>query len=126
MKRIGNVDCDRILACPPPDESLKIVKLAIEKRGSIPASILHELLLAMGAFRPEAAKAFPHVQGVNVVPDLAAMVLQDPNFVLTKRGVTSTQRVQPTYELVSQVRPCTNTRLVPSDRSCRAFRSVMY
>ena len=106
MKRVGNVDMDQVVNCPTPDTTIKTVAGLVTRRKAVPCRKIYEMLLSVGAFRPNAANVFPKMQGQAAVAELGDFCLEDPNFVISPQGLASSKITgdkQPTYELVNMV-----------------------
>ena len=77
---------------------------------TLPATLLHDMLVLHGAYRPFAKNVFPNTEaGEDAVADLATAVLADISFILTpeefnsRNDSNSSARKVVTYEQVQQV-----------------------
>jgi len=84
----GGIDLDMRLSTPEPEKAISWLDqhTHLNNQTKIRSKKVHEMLTAVGAFRPDADKVFPCLEPGNpetcVVFNLAQQVIVDPEFVL--------------------------------------------
>jgi hypothetical protein len=109
LRRLGRFNPGHLMKLaskPTPDTRMlgHVTNRSVVKHRIIPASMLNDLLLLFGGYRPQAASVFPLVKGRSVIMDIGKSVIADDQFVLRPDGLqtmkTMVEEEKPTYDKV--------------------------
>ena len=102
LKRMGRYIPDRMIqlgSISKPQEKIlrDITARAVSKRKDLQASMIDDMLLLFGGYRPQNQSVFPHMNGRPVIAALSKLVVFDDQFLLTPKGL---QTLKPSETMV--------------------------